>query len=257
MRCLAIDDERLVLDLLVDNIRQIPFLSLVKACRNAMEATAALQEEKIDLIFVDIQMPKLSGLQFIQSLAHPPLVILITAYEQYALEGYTLNVVDYLLKPVAFDRFLKACNKANDLFNLKSRAAADQQGSANQQSPTSQQDQTLPPAPSAADEASGSLFVNVEYTLVRIPFADILYIESLKDYMKIHLASSNRPVITKMSLKAMEEKLPPSLFIRIHKSYIIAVNRITVIKRELVCIGQHELPVSDFYKDNLQRIIKG
>jgi two-component system, LytTR family, response regulator len=257
MRCLAIDDERLVLDLLVDNIRQIPFLTLVKACRNAMEATAVLQEEKIDLIFVDIQMPKLSGLQFIQTLAQPPLVILITAYEQYALEGYTLNAVDYLLKPVAFDRFLKACNKANELFTLRNRAATEQSDPSLQQDQTRQQQTSQPHITSAADEASGSLFVNVEYTLVRIPFADILFIESLKDYMKIHLSSSNRPVITKMSLKAMEEKLPSSLFIRIHKSYIVSVNRITVIKRDLVCIGQHELPVSDFYKDNIQRIIKG
>jgi two-component SAPR family response regulator len=110
MRCIAVDDEKLVLDLLVDNIQQVPYLQLVKACRNAMEATAILQKEKVDLIFLDIQMPKLSGLQFIQTLQQLPMVILITAYEQYALEGYNLNVVDYLLKPVSFERFLKACN---------------------------------------------------------------------------------------------------------------------------------------------------
>ena len=234
MNCLAIDDEKLVLELLVDNIRQVPFLHLVKACKNAIEATAVLQEEKIDLIFADIQMPRLNGLQFIQTLLHPPLVILITAYEQYALEGYNLNVVDYLLKPVAFDRFLKACNKARDLFMLKSNQ---------------------PPAPK--EESADYLFVNVEYTLVRIPFTDILFVEGLKDYIRIHLSSSSRPVITKMSLKAMEEKLPPSLFIRVHKSYIIAVHRITVVKRDMVCIGPQEIPVSEFYKENLHRIIKG
>lgn len=234
MRCLAIDDEQLVLDLLVDNIRQIPFLQLVKACKNAMEATAILQEEQIDLLFLDIQLPKLNGLQFIQTLAQPPLVILITAYEQYALEGYTLNVVDYLLKPVAFDRFLKACNKAREQFILLNPAARP-----------------------VKTESDGFLFVHVEYTLVKLAFADILFVEGLKDYIRIHLSSTSRPVITKMSLKTMEEKLPVSLFIRIHKSYIVAIHAISVIKRDLVCIGKTEIPISEFYKENLLRIIKG
>lgn len=235
MRCLAIDDEKLVLDLLVDNIRQIPFLHLVKACRSAMEATAVLQEEKIDLLFLDIQMPKLNGLQFIQTLPQPPLVILVTAYEQYALEGYNLNVIDYLLKPVSFDRFLKACNKAKEQFTLEEQFR-------------------LAKSP---DFSTDFLFVNVEYTLVKLVFADILFVEGLKDYIRVHLSSSPRPVITKMSLKVMEEKLPASLFIRIHKSYIVAIHAITVVKRDLVCIGKTELPLSEFYKENLQRVIKG
>lgn len=229
MRCIAVDDERLVLDLLMDNIAQVPYLHLVKACRNAMEATEVLQQEKIDLVFLDIQMPRLNGLQFIQTLQHPPIIILITAYEKYALDGYNLNVADYLLKPVSFERFLTACNKAKELFDLKTDRPKGQ--------------------------PAGYLFVNVEYTLVKILFADILFVEGLKDYIKIHVASSSKPILTKMSLKAMEEKLPAGEFTRVHKSFIIAADKITVIKRDFACIGNQEIPVSDFYKDNLLRLV--
>lgn len=231
IRCIAVDDERLVLDLLVDNIKQVPYLQLVQTCRNALEAIDVLQKEKIDLIFLDIQMPKLSGLQLLQTLQQHPMVILITAYEQYALEGYNLDVIDYLLKPVSFERFLKACNKARELFDLRS-------------------DQATTPK----EELPDHIFVNVEYTLVKILFSDILFIEGLKDYIKIHLASSPKPVLTKMSLKSMEEKLPANKFLRIHKSYIVSADKITVIKRDLINIGNHEIPVSDFYKENLSRI---
>lgn len=231
INCIAIDDERLVLELLVDNILQVPYLHLVKSCKNALEAIEVLEKEKTDLIFLDIQMPKLSGIQFLQTLQHPPMVIFITAYEQYALESYNLNVVDYLLKPVSFERFLKACNKAKVLFDLRTDKS-----------------------PVVKEEAD-HIFVNVEYTLVKILFDDILFIEGLKDYIKIHLASCSKPVLTKMSLKAMEDKLPADKFIRIHKSFIIAANKISIVKRDLVCIGKDEIPVSDFYKDNLSKII--
>lgn len=232
MQCIAVDDEKLVLDLLVDNIKQVPYLQLIKACRNALEATEIIQKEKVDLIFLDIQMPRLSGLQFIQTLQQPPMVILVTAYEQYALEGYNLNVVDYLLKPVSFERFLKACNKAKELFDLKTDKNVSRQ------------------------EEPGHFFVNVEYTRVKILFSDILFIESLKDYIKIHLASSPKPVMTKMSLISLEEKLPENKFIRVHRSYIVAADKITVIKRDLVNIGNIEVPVSEFYKENLARFTK-
>jgi DNA-binding LytR/AlgR family response regulator len=230
MNCIAVDDEKLVLDLLVDNISQVSYLHLVKACKNAIEATNVLQHEKIDLIFLDIQMPKLSGLQFIQTLQQPPMIILITAYEKYALESYNLNVVDYLLKPVSFERFLKACNKAKELFDLKNEKNVQ------------------------LNQAADYLFVHVEYTLVKILFTDILFIEGLKDYIKIYLTSSAKPVLTRMSMKAMEEKLPQDKFIRVHKSYIVATDKISVIKRDIIAIANHEIPVSEFYKENLQRI---
>jgi DNA-binding LytR/AlgR family response regulator len=232
MRCIAIDDEKLALDLLADNIRQVPYLELVKRCKNTREAAEVLQAERIDLIFLDIQMPGLSGLQFLQTLIEPPMIILVTAYEQYALEGFNLDVVDYLVKPVALERFIKACNKAKALFDLK-------------------QTKNSP----AKKEVPDHFFVNVEYSLVKIVLNDILYIEGLKDYIKIHLASARRPVITRMSLKAMEEKLPSEQFIRTHKSYIVAIPKVTSIKRDFVHIGEQEIPVSESYKESIARIL--
>jgi DNA-binding LytR/AlgR family response regulator len=232
MRCMVIDDEQLVRELLEDNIRQIPFLEWVRSCKNALEAMEALQTSPVDLLFLDIQMPRVNGLQFLQSLSDPPLVILVTAYEQYALEGFNLRVVDYLLKPFGFERFLKACNRAQELFRLRQN---DKQ---------------------AASAEPQDFFVNVEYALVRVVANDILYIEGVKDYIKIYLSTSARPVLTRMTLKAMEEKLPSPAFVRIHKSFLVAAGKITTIKRDIVCIGDKEIPVSGSYKSNLTRILK-
>ncbi|WP_119080956.1 LytR/AlgR family response regulator transcription factor [Chitinophaga alhagiae] len=228
IRCMVVDDEQLVRELLEDNIRQVPFLRLVRSCKNAMEAAAALQEEQVDLVFLDIQMPRLSGLQFLRTLSHPPLAILVTAYEKYALEGYELQVADYLLKPFSFERFLKACHHAREL--LRQQAA-----------------------PAAAGVKD--FFVHVEYTQVKIAADDVEYVEGLKDYIKIHLASQPRPVLTRMTMKAIEEKLPAPAFIRTHKSYLVAVSKITAVKRELVCIGNREIPVGDAYKENVTRML--
>ncbi|NII28564.1 response regulator transcription factor [Pseudoflavitalea sp. X16] len=230
LKCMAVDDEKLVLDLLVDNIQQVPFLQLVKACRNAMEAAAILHEQPVDLIFLDIQMPGLNGLQFLQSLKNPPMAILVTAYKEYALEGFNLDVVDYLLKPVSFERFLKACNKAQDLYNLQQKSATK-------------------------EEAPDYFFVYVEYVQVKVSIPDILYIEGMKDYVKIFLASSSRPVITKMSMKAIQEKLSAFRFIRTHKSYIVAAGKVTAVKRDLICIGSLELPLSENYKGEVEKAL--
>jgi DNA-binding LytR/AlgR family response regulator len=229
MRCIIVDDEQLVRELLEDNVRQIPFLQLVKTCKNALEAIDVLQKETIDLVFLDIQMSRLNGIQFLQSLNEPPLIILVTAYEKYALEGFDLNVVDYVLKPFSFERFLKAANRANELFKLKQMKV------------------------SSTTEAP-DFFVNVEYTLVKIVVADIDYIEGLKDYIKIHLSSSPKPILTHMTIKAIEEKLPYGAFIRTHKSYLVAVSKITSVKRDFVCIKDQEIPVSEFYKENIKGI---
>ena len=230
LNCIAVDDEKLVLDLLVDNIQKIPFLNLVQRCKNAMEAAAVLHEQTIDLIFLDIQMPGLNGLQFIQSLQKPPMVIFITAYKEHAIQGFELNAIDYLLKPVSFERFLKACNKAQELYTLQQK-------------------------PSAKEEQPDYFFVYVEYNLVKVSIPDILYIEGMKDYVKIFINSSSRPIITKMSMKAMEEKLSGYRFARTHKSYIISADKVTSIKRDLICIGNLELPLSESYKSQVEKML--
>jgi two-component system, LytTR family, response regulator len=235
LKCIAIDDEPLALELLEDNISKVPYLQLVASCHNPLDAMKVLQEVEIDLVFLDIQMPGLTGLQFIQSLSKKPLFILITAYEKYALEGYSLDVVDYLLKPVSLERFIKACGKAQELYNLKK--------------------------PSTTQSNQGKLpeyiFVNVDYSLVKVVLSDILWIEGLKDYIKIHLKSApNKPVVTRMSMKAIEDELPSSTFVRVHKSYIVSKEQITSVRKSSVWVGQMEIPVSEHYKEVIAEITR-
>jgi DNA-binding LytR/AlgR family response regulator len=234
IRCLLVDDEPLALDLLEDNVRRVPALEVVKCCRNAFEAMDVLQREQIDLVFLDIQMPGLTGIQFLQGLRKPPMIILVTAYDKFALEGFNLDVVDYLVKPVATERFLKATNKAMELFNLKNQPASA--------------------APAAEAEY---LFVNADYNLVKIVIADITHVEGLKDYIKIHLSTAPRPVITRMSLKGIEEKLPPKKFIRVHKSFIVSMDKMLSIRNNRIKLENAEVPVSEFYRDNLFKRIEG
>jgi two-component system LytT family response regulator len=227
LRCIAIDDEPLALELLEDNIKQVPYLDLVMGFNSPMQAMQFMQSNDIDLVFIDIQMPGLTGLQFIQSLPQKPMYILVTAYEKFALEGYNLNVVDYLLKPVAMDRFIKACNKAMDLFRLKQQTGTGK-------------------------EELKYIFVNADYRLVKLEFSEIIYIEALKDYLKIHLRTQKNPIITRMSMKSIEEQLPPTLFIRIHKSYIISKDAISAVKKTSVFIDTLELPVGDMYREAVE-----
>lgn len=234
IRCIIVDDEPLVRELLEDNISRVPFLQLVKLCKNAMEALNTLQKEQIDLIFLDIQMPRLNGLQLLQSLPHPPLVIIVSAYEKYAVEGFNLQVADYLLKPFTFDRFLKACNRAAELFRIKRVPVL------------------TPPDP----VKNHDFFVSVDYSLVKIVVAEINYIESDKDYIRIYLSSAAKPVVTRLSLRSIEAKLPAGAFIRTHRSFLVAISKITVIKRDLVCIGATEIPVSETFRENINRVLK-
>ena len=234
IRCIAIDDENLALDLIEDDILKVPFLQLVKKCRSGIEALDVLQTEKIDLLFLDIQMPDISGIQFLKSLPHKPLVIFTTAYEKYALKGFELDVIDYLLKPYSFERFLKAVNKAQDYLSILEK------------------NQTQP----AAEEISFSsqfIFVKSDYKLVKIEIAEIQYIESLKDYIKI--VAGEKPVVTLSSMKAIEEKLVPPDFIRVHRSFIVNIRKIQYIHRNYVMVGDKEIPIGDNYKDSFLQVI--
>ena len=230
IRCIAVDDESPALDLLEDNIRQIPFLQLVKRCKNVFEAREVMEREPVDLLFLDIQMPGTSGTDFLRQLAAPPMVIFITAYKKYALDGFDLNVIDYLVKPVSFDRFLRSANKALAWYNL-SKAEAKEEA-----------------------DALGYFFIHSEYAMVKVEVARVRYIEGWKNYIKIHLSGTAQPLLTRMSMKAIEEQLPSSRFIRIHKSYILSIDHITAIRKTSIFIGDMELPVGDSYREALAAI---
>lgn len=231
LNCLAIDDEELALELLEDNISKVPYLNLIAASQSPIEAINIIQQQNIDLVFLDIQMPGLTGLQLIQSLTNRPMFILVTAYEKYALDGFDLNVIDYLVKPVAFDRFLKAANKARELHLLKH-----------------------PAVPNTKDTID-HFFINVDYSHLKIAFADILWVEGLKDYIKIHLKSTTKPIVARLSLKGLEDILPATKFIRIQKSYIVSTSNITAVRKNSVFVGTTELPVGENYKDAVNLLL--
>ena len=245
LKCIIVDDESLARKLLEENIRQIPFLELARSCKNPFEAMQALQEEAIDLMFLDIQMPGMLGTQFLSSLREPPLVIFVTAYSNYAVESYDLDVVDYLMKPVSLERFTKAVYKA---LETKQKNVAFLEA----QSPETT---VAAPVDNSPSNASDFFFVNVEYSLVKIIIPDITHIEGMKDYVKIFLRTQTKPILTKSTLKAIEEKLPSQSFLRVHKSYIVNIDKIEAIRNHQVLIGQHEIPVSEANMVELLRLL--
>ncbi len=233
MTCIAVDDEPFALKLLEDNISKVPYLELVALCSNAFEAMKALQENKVDLIFIDIQMPGLTGLQFIATLQHKPLVIFITAYKQYALESYELAVVDYLIKPVPLERFITACNRARDIYELTSLKT-----------------------PTLTQASAEYFFVNADYSQLKIVFDDIIWMEGLRDYVSIHLKDNNKPILIRGNLKAIEKQLPPTKFIRIHKSYIISIESIIAVRKNSIFIKGQELPVGETFRETVVELVR-
>jgi DNA-binding LytR/AlgR family response regulator len=226
IRCLCIDDESLALEMMEDFIRKVPFLQLVAICNNPINAFTILETEQIDLLFIDIEMPEISGIQFIKSLKQRPYVIFSTAYTKYALEGFELDVIDYLLKPFSFDRFYKSVAKVRDVQLLTKQS-------------TSTVLKQLPP---------DFLFVNSDYSLIKITISDISFIEGLKDYIKIFISGNPKSIVTRMSLKSIEDRLDLLGFKRIHKSYIVNLSKISSIKKSRLIIDGNELLIGDNYR---------
>ncbi|WP_299664580.1 LytTR family DNA-binding domain-containing protein [uncultured Polaribacter sp.] len=228
MRCLIIDDEPLALEVLEDFISKISFIELVASCSSGFEATTILQEHQIDLIFTDIEMPDFSGIDLIKSLDPKPMFAFTTAYSHYAVEGFNLNVIDYLVKPIPFHRFLKAATRAQNLLNLKVEKET----------------------PSVHREIKPEfIFVKSEYENLKISLADIKYVESLKDYIKIY-THKEKPILTLSSLKSFEEKIGNSNFIRVHKSFIVSIKHIYSVQRNRIIIDGKWIPIGLNYKDD-------
>jgi DNA-binding LytR/AlgR family response regulator len=223
LRCIAIDDEPFALEILSDDIKKIAFLELIATFSSALDASTWLSTNAVDLIFLDIQMPTLAGTQFLRTIPNPPMVIFTTAYEQFALEGFELNVIDYLLKPIPFERFLKAVQKAYDLFELRKKEG---------------------PSPAAVER--GFLFVFSEYKEIKLYYDEILYVEGLKDYVKIFTKQFPKPILTRLNLKAIEAKLPKG-FCRVHNSFIVALDQITATQKTKIQIEKWEIPIGNRY----------
>ena len=228
LRTIAIDDEPLALRLVSDYISKTPFLELSGAFDNPLDAIDFLSSSAIDLIFVDIQMPDLSGIEFARSLEDAPKIVFTTAYEKYALEGFKLSAIDYLLKPFSYEEFLKAAGKARKQSELEANS--------------------LP----SIEANNQFLFLKSEYKIRRINFNDILYIEGLKDYIKVYTVGEEKPVLSLNSIKSLEQKLPEEKFMRVHRSFIVNLDRIDTIERSRIIFGKTYIPVSDQYKDKFQ-----
>jgi two-component system LytT family response regulator len=237
IRCLVVDDEPLALHILEDYISKMPFLTLVKVTTNPIEALQLVQEGRIDLVFLDVQMPELTGIQFLRIANGKAKVILTTAYPQYALEGYELDVIDYLLKPIAFDRFFKAVQKAQAILQ-----------------PSSKPEVKAETAPQS-DFLSDFIFVKTEHKIQKVYLNDILFIEGLKDYISIFTAAER--IITLQNMKKMEDALPEKHFIRVHKSYIVSLNKIDSIERSRIFIRDKVIPVGDTYREEFFKIVDG
>lgn len=231
MRCIAVDDEPLALKIIEDFCSKIGYIELVKTSSSAIEASEIIKNEKVDLMFLDINMPHLTGVDFVKMTDNLPMVIFTTAYPDYALTGYDLNVVDYLLKPFSFDRFYKAVSKAHELHQLKTgRAAID------------------------VAEKPEYLMIRVEYSTVRINLEDILFVEGLKDYVKITTTQKN--YVTKSSMKNVEEKLPQEQFIRAHKSFIVNLSKVEAFENNHILMGGHKIPLGSNNKEQFLEFLE-
>jgi DNA-binding LytR/AlgR family response regulator len=228
---IAVDDEPLALQLIAGYIEKTPGLKLAGKFENPIEASAYLHENKIDLVFIDIRMPDLNGIEFTRSMEKGPKVIFTTAYEKYAIEGFRLEIVDYLLKPFSYEEFINAVRKAEKLMKMEQQP------------------------PEKVEANNEFLFLKSDYKIKRINFNDILYVEGLKDYVKVYVQNAAKPVVSLTSLKLLETKLPPEKFMRIHRSFIVNLTRIDTIERSRIIFGKAYLPVGDQYKEKFQEYL--
>lgn len=237
INCIAVDDEPLALGLVCAFIEKTPFLHLAGRYSSAVEALQGIHQLDIDLIFLDIQMPDLTGIELARVIESSgtagPRIIFTTAFNQFALDGFRVDALDYLLKPFNYEEFLRAASKGKAYVELLQKASA-------------------PPAPEAKEEY---LFLKVEYQMVRIAYDDILYVEGLKDYVKVILKSDTKPTLSLTSLKALEEKLPSTKFMRVHRSFIVNLDKIGAVTRNSIQIGNTTIPVSDQYKENFNQFL--
>ena len=236
IHCLIIDDEPPAREILKQHIAGVEALELAGTCSNAVEAVSFLKEHPVDLLLLDIQMPQLMGTNFIRTLKNPPKVIFTTAYRKYAVEGFELDAVDYLLKPISFERFLKAVNKVLQL-NISSAQAMPTSATKEKQN----------------GESNSFLYFRAERKMVKVFFRDILYVEGLKDYIRI--VTDNKTIVTKYVLSTLEEMLPANEFLRIHKSYIVAIYKIDSYNADTIHIAKHELPIGRLYKFDVNRVL--
>ena len=233
IRCLAVDDEPPALDVLKKYISSVQSLELIGTCADAVEALNFIRQHPIDLLFLDIQMPQILGTDFLRTLKKPPKVIFTTAFRKFAVEGFELDAVDYLLKPISFERFLKAVNKVMDA-SLNGTLSVD-----------------IEPQKTRLENY---IYLRSDRKMIKVALADILYIESIKDYIKVVATSGT--VITKQSISSIEETLPKDMFIRIHRSFIIALNKVESYSNELVWLAKTELPISRMYRHEVEKILK-
>ena len=240
IRCMAIDDEPLALQQIVTYINKIPFLELAVQCQSALEARQFLEQDTVDAIFCDINMPDLNGMDFIKSLTVPPLVVFTTAYSEYAVEGFRVNAVDYLLKPFGLQDFQRAANRLKD--RLESNAPAVSASTVGGRVVGG----------SAADTSDDTIFLKTEYRIVKVSISDIRYVEAMSEYLKVWLSSEPKPIITLLSMKKMEERLPDT-FMRVHRSYIINLTKIQEVnKNRVIMDADTYLPIGDNYKEAFQ-----
>jgi DNA-binding LytR/AlgR family response regulator len=237
LTCAIIDDEPLAVSLLESYVNKTPFLKLSGTYYSAVDALAGLEREAVELLFLDIQMPELNGMEFSRMVTNDTRIIFTTAFGQYALDSYKVHALDYLLKPVSYPDFLQSAQKALQWYELLRKPDAN------------------------ATEAAGkrrepeSIFIKSEYKLIQIELSDILYIEGLKDYVKIYIEGQSRPVLSLMSMKSMEELLPASRFVRVHRSFIVQPEKIKVIERNRIVFGKEYIPISDSYKDSFNAFL--